>query len=297
MIEEKKRFWELDFLRGICVILMVLDHFLFVIMYTMPQIGKMLGTSLWDGASKWLENNYWWSTFRISIRFPVLFIFFLICGISCTLSHSNAKRGLLLGIVACAITFITVIVERVFGVMTSIYFGVLHMLSVAILLYALFDFLGGLIKKSGKTEEQKRAKKLVGELLAPSVGLIIFIVFFACLYGGIYGDIFNSNVVIEDKTASTLASLFVYIAPNVGGGTIGGTDYWPLLPWAAIVLIGGFIGRFVYNNERAKNFLMPLDGKWNKPVCFVGRHALIIYVFHQVLVIILLSVVTLFALI
>lgn len=28
-----------------------------------------------------------------------------------------------------------------------------------------------------------------------------------------------------------------------------------------------------------------LDGKWNKPVCFIGRHTLIVYVAHLVFIV------------
>lgn len=294
---KKRRFWELDFIRGICVILMVFDHVMFVVMYAMPQIGAMLGTDKWNGVSEWLENNYWYGNLRICVRFPVLFLFFLICGISCTLSRSNAKRGGLCFAVACAVSIVTIIVDMLFDLGISIYFGVLHMLGIAMLLYALFDFLGGLLAKFVKSEKGKRIATEAGKYLAPVVGLILFTVYFACFYKGITGDIFDSNVVISDKGASIFASFFVNIMPDVGGGTIGGADYWPLLPWAAIVLMGGFIGRLVYKNERAKNFAARLDGKWNKPICFVGRHALIIYICHQVAAIALLFIVTLFMLI
>ncbi len=298
-ISKKKRFWELDFIRGICVILMVIDHVLFVAMYAMPQIGVMLGTDKWNGIGEWLNDNYWYGNFRLCIRFPVLFLFFLICGISCTLTKSNAKRGVLCLAVACAVTTVTVLIDKVMNIGISIYFGVLHMLGIAMLLYALFDFLGGLPAKKIKDERGKHIAAEVGKYLAPTIGAILFIVYFACFYGGIEGDVFNSNVVIKDESLSVFASFFVNIFPNSNSGiaSIGGADYWPLLPWAAVVLIGGFIGRLVYNDDRIKYFAAPIDGKWNKPICFVGRHALIVYVCHQVAAVALLFVVTLFMLI
>lgn len=296
-VRKKKRFWELDFIRGLCVVLMVFDHVMFVMMYAMPSVGAMLGTDKWNAIANWIEDNYWLSDLRKCVRFPVLFLFFLICGISCTLSKSNLRRGGLCFAVALAVTAVTVTIDAIFGLGVSIYFGVLHMLGIAMLLYALFEFLGRLPARLIKDEKKKVTAKKIGEYLAPTVGLILFVVYFCCLFKGITGDIFDSNVVIEDKGASTFASLFVNIMPDVGGGTIGGADYWPLLPWAAIVLMGGFIGRLVYNNDKIKYFASPLDGKWNKPICFVGRHALIIYVCHQAAAVALLFIVTLFMLI
>ena len=40
----KERFWELDFLRGLCVVLMVFDHFMYCLWDIMPSINQMLGT-------------------------------------------------------------------------------------------------------------------------------------------------------------------------------------------------------------------------------------------------------------
>lgn len=294
---KKRRFWELDFIRGLCVVLMVFDHVMFLVMYAMPELGAMLGTDKWDAPAEWISEHYWMSDLRICVRFPVLFLFFLICGISCTLSRSNAKRGGLCFAVAMGVTAVTVLVDMVFGLGVSIYFGVLHMLGIAMLLYAALDLVGELPARLIKDERKRGIAERMSKFLAPTVGLVLLIVFFTCFFGGIIGDTFDSNVVIADKGASIFASFFVNIMPGVGGGTIGGADYWPLLPWAAIVLVGGLIGRLVYKNERIKFFASKLDGKWNKPICFVGRHALLIYVCHQVVALVVLFVVTLFMLI
>ena len=43
-----ERFWELDFARGVCVILMVFDHFMYCLWDVMPVINDVLGTRLFD---------------------------------------------------------------------------------------------------------------------------------------------------------------------------------------------------------------------------------------------------------
>lgn len=298
LLENKKhRFWELDFLRGICVLLMVFDHCMFTMGYLMPSTGAELGTNMWEGMYSFVNNVYWYGSLRSYAHVIVVCIFFLICGISCTLSRSNFKRGILCFLAGCAVTFVTVIADRVMpqdSEPIAIYFGVLHMLGIAMLLYGALDNLGLLIAKIGKSEQTKKITKIIGDYLTPTVGLIFLIIFFACFFQSLsYGEL-TTNIVIKDKSSSVLASIFIGVKPydNNGEWIIGGSDYWPLLPWVAIVLIGGFIGRGLYHSK-AKNYLAKLDGKWNKPICFVGRHALLIYVAHQVAIFVLCFIITL----
>lgn len=275
-LKKRRRFWELDFLRGLCVILMVFDHAMFTISSLMPSFNK----AFWGNAAI-VAGDFFYGEFRASVRLVVLFCFFILCGISCTLSRSNLKRGGLCFLVGCGITFFTVMADMIFDLGVSIYFGVLHMLGVSILLYGILDKLGALIAKPFKNKKTKKIIKTIGEYIAPTVGLISFIIFFAIFYSGMQGDMFGTSVVIEDESMSLLASLFIPIQSSYA---IGGADVWTLFPWASIVLMGGFIGRSVYNNPNAQNYLARLDGRWNSVICFIGKHALIIYALHQVII-------------
>lgn len=290
----KSRIWELDFVRGICVILMVLDHIMYSIMDVAPFMDIMLGKSVWDNISLWIQDVYWYSGLRTYVRFLVLGAFFIVCGTSCSLSRSNFKRGALCFLVGCGVSCVTVIIDKIFAVGISIYFGVLHMLGVSILVYALLTELGKLICKLGKSEKTKVVTRTIGDYLAPIMGVILLIVYFTCFFEGIKGDMPITNVKIEDKSMSVLASLFVNVQYSSIEHIVGGADFWPLFPWLAIVLVGGFVGVGIYKSK-ARNYLARFDGKWNKPVCFVGRHALLIYVAHQVAAVALLFLITLIA--
>lgn len=293
LLNEKHRFWELDFVRGLCVLLMILDHAAYSIMRVAPMIDEMLGKTIWDGASSWVANSYWYGDFRTLVRFFVLGAFFLICGISCTFSRSNAKRGTICFFVGCFLTFVTTLIDQIFDMGISIYFGVLHMLGVSMLIYAGLQAIGRKIQKLGKTEKNKAITSAIGDYLPSVVGIILLIVYFACWYDGIRGDMPITDSAIDDVALSKLVSLFVNL--NVSSEfVIGGSDYWTLLPWSAIVLAGGAIGVGLYKSK-AKNYLAFADGKWNKPICFLGRHALAAYVLHQVAVVVVLFLVTLIA--
>ena len=59
-------------------------------------------------------------------------------------------------------------------------------------------------------------------------------------------------------------------------------------PYAAVILAGGILGRALYHTSY-KYTLMPLDGAWNKGVCFLGRHSAFIFVAHMVVIPVLLA--------
>lgn len=59
-------------------------------------------------------------------------------------------------------------------------------------------------------------------------------------------------------------------------------DYFPLLPWFGLALIGLFIGNTFYKNNK-RQFRIPELSRIKSIglFCFLGRHSLIIYLLHQ----------------
>ena len=103
MIGEKKRYWELDFVRGLCVLLMIFDHAMFSFADVLPGIWEMFNVKFFGGLPD-LALDYWTWNFRQVFRIFVFTAFFVLCGISCTFSRSNLKRGIKAFLVATAIT-------------------------------------------------------------------------------------------------------------------------------------------------------------------------------------------------
>jgi uncharacterized membrane protein len=68
-------------------------------------------------------------------------------------------------------------------------------------------------------------------------------------------------------------------------------DYFPLLPWFGVVLIGIFLGNSFYQNN-ARKFSLKDHSQFmlSRGLCFLGRHSLIIYLLHQLLIVGLLYV-------
>lgn len=120
----KKRVWELDALRGICIIGMMVVH----MFYDLGAIGgKSLNLPQWF----YLVKNYG----------HILFV--LISGICATLTtHTTLKRGLVVFGCGLLVSYVTMFMEFVIALPDfnglHIWFGILHMLGVCMLLYPLF---------------------------------------------------------------------------------------------------------------------------------------------------------------
>jgi len=116
MEEKNNRIWEVDFLRGTAIILMVLFHLLY-------DLNEFYGYKI----------NYQEGYINLIGKSSAL-LFISISALSCSLSSSNFKRGLKILLLAFAITLITYIYDA----NTYINFGILHLIGTSILFYKFF---------------------------------------------------------------------------------------------------------------------------------------------------------------
>lgn len=117
----RSRIWEIDFLRGLSIILMVFYH----AGYDLNEfcgIKTLAGVGI-DVSGPGLSGA--------QLFFAGLFI--LLSGISSTLSRSNVRRALRLLAIALVVTAVT----YVFDASQPIHFGILHCLGTSILIYGL----------------------------------------------------------------------------------------------------------------------------------------------------------------
>jgi len=110
-MENNVRIWEIDFLRGIAILLMGFSHLIYDlnVFFKLP-VGYQEGIGYYTG--------------KVAAS-----LFILIAGLSCSLSRNNLKRGLVLIGLGLLITLVTSI--AVPG--SNIVFGILHFLGVSIL--------------------------------------------------------------------------------------------------------------------------------------------------------------------
>lgn len=123
MSEKKERIWELDALRGLCILGMIAVHFCFDL-----QAFGGLRLDLPD-----------WFLFMQQYG-HVLFI--LISGICATLARKTARRGLIVLGAGLLVSYVTLMLEFLGGFFgLGIWFGILHLLGVCMLLYPAFRHL------------------------------------------------------------------------------------------------------------------------------------------------------------
>lgn len=184
---------------------------------------------------------------------PLIAITFIsISGVCCSLSRSNLKRGVRLLLIALAVTLVTVFITP--G--NEIYFGVLHLLSIAMIIYALLE------------------KPLAH--IPPLAGAAVCLILYFLLWG-----VPRGYLGIEQFKICSLPS-FLYSSEYLAflgfpSATFFSADYFPLVPHLFLFLCGCFLG-MLGKTRGFPQFLQPLRVR---PLAFLGRHSLEIYVVHQ----------------
>ena len=239
----KDRAWELDFLRGIALLMMLFMHMSWDVRYEFRA-----------DVFSYLETGWFWSFVH-----PVIVVLFVsVSGICCTFSRNNIKRGLKLLAATMVLVIGTYIVTKFAGIECLIIFNVLAVLTCGIFLYALITFI----------EKKTNAKANVINVIMGLVGLYIVI----CGCDIHYMDYSTDNLI------------FLPLGFEISGSPWM-ADYMPLFPWLGVFLIGCVIGRVCYKEKKT---LFAGRGKVltaiSRPVEFIGRHSLIIYLVHQPIV-------------
>jgi uncharacterized membrane protein len=108
------RIQSIDAVRGLCVIMMVIHHFLFDLVEFLDAPAWLFSNSVFDG-----------------LHYVFAGLFILLSGVSSRFSRSNVRRGLKVIAAALVITLITVLIEM------PIYFGILHFLGFSMVFYGI----------------------------------------------------------------------------------------------------------------------------------------------------------------
>ncbi len=222
----RDRIWEIDFLRGLSIILMVGYHLLY-------DLGAMVGLKSFLGFSTDLSTPAW-----LTAQYFFAALFVVLSGISSTLSRGNVRRALKLLAVAILVTAVTFVFNRA----ATVHFGILHCLGVSILLYGL-----ALEKAIARACAVAGAAVIGLGLALPFVMKSVTIRFDWLLPLGIHSPAYSSF------------------------------DYFPVLPWFGVFLVGAALGKSVYAPRRSliRRRLPTMF------INFAGRHSLLIYILHQ----------------
>lgn len=250
---DKNRIFFIDELRGFSILCMIFYHafYLFDSFFA------------WDWADKFFN-------FFMPVQPLFAGIFIFLCGISCTFSRNNLKRGLILLGIALGFTFVTaVIMPKMDFVGSEIYFGILHFLAISILIYALFS-------------------KFFSKI-SPIFGIILC----AALYpftSNVAKGVLNYGDLVSFKIPEMLYETDYLMPLGIYSESFFSADYFPLLPNFFIFLSGVFAG-FIFAQkgypEWAKKKRVPFFG-------FLGRYTLPIYVVHMPVIYALGFIITMF---
>ena len=186
-----KRIWELDAMRGLCVIGMVLVHLLFNLSFLFGVLD--------------LQNAPWFYFLSDWGGIP----FFLISGICATFSSRTVIRGAVVfgcGLLCSGVT-VAMYLLGFTGVGFIIYFGVLHCLGICMILWSLF----------------KRLPKIAQLLI--SAGIIATGLYIS---GNVHTEhlwLLPFGLVREDLVTSDFFPLLPYLGYFLAGSFLGNTLY------------------------------------------------------------------------
>ena len=256
----RQRFWEVDALRGVSILTMIVYHTLWDLWYwrVLPDI------VLWEGFWKY------WQRFTAGS-------FLILVGVSLTLVYRRERasqppgsrlflRYLRRGLKIFGLGMVITVVVAVAGV-GRVDFGILHLIGAAtVLAYPLLGL---------------RWPNLLLWLAFSLVGKWIKPLRFDGRWLPLVFGPWMTSVFVDGHWLAPIG-----IPPTI----YPAVDYFPLVPWFGVVLLGVWVGNWFYADNRR---LIPLPG-WGElaPVRglrFLGRHSLAIYLVHQPLILLVLA--------
>jgi len=225
----KQRFWEIDFTRGIAIIMMIIYHELWNMIYIFN-----LKINLSDP---------FWRLFQITTASLFLLLVGISLSISNTNSNANLQKYLKRGIIIISYGMIVGIIAGMAIPNSNIFFGILHLIGTSIIISYFF-------------------RKHTYASLISGIGILLLPLFIK--------ENYTQNIIL--------------IILGISKSAIKTYDLFPIIPWLGIVLIGLFFGRILYSdNKRQFRIIQIEENSIIKIICYLGKHSLIIYLLHQVI--------------
>lgn len=228
------RFLELDLLRGLAVIGMIIFHLFYLLNYFDVVVSEMF--------------SGWWHVLGQFVRFSFLGL----VGVGMVISYS--RSGILRQWRRAGIIFVLALVVSIATLLVIpdqyVKFGILHLIALGIFVLSFVVRL-------------------------PVIALILGI---AAIFLGQWIAGFNTD------------SLLPFIL-GAKSETIFSIDYFPIFPWISVVCFGIFLGNLLYAEKEAGfNLAGKFSRKIFKPILFLGRNSLMVYMLHVPIIIFLLWV-------
>lgn len=218
------RYYEVDALRGIALLCMIIYHTLFCL-YFFTNITPWFDPAVHSGV-------------------PIAACFIGIAGLSLVLAKAKPKKYLVRGLELIGLGLCITLVTWFFYPSGFVVFGVLSLIGLGTVLAIPF------------------VSEKVKWFVPAALGVIVVLL----------------NLIVS-KMYLSIPYLIPLGFKIYGFSTL---DYEPLIPWFGVMLLGLAVGKLLYPGGKRRSFLEKLGSmpRVLTPLCFAGRHTLIIYLAH-----------------
>ncbi|NLB40410.1 MAG: DUF1624 domain-containing protein [Erysipelotrichaceae bacterium] len=292
MKKKAKRIFEIDLLRGLLIIMMVVDH----LAYDFGQLAPSF--FLVSDAPQALRDliewcyNYWYEAWRINFRYAVIALFFILSGLSTYLSRNSIKRGKVVLGFGAIISIFSYFLSITLKTDLFIFFGIISCLGLAMITYSLFRTL---IIKMTKSKTFWLWTSLFLAILFTGVGYWMRLEVATVpvdaqnwwfIINGRMTPTINSYRIIQGVFTPIVYGLDVKL-DIVLGRLWYGVDWAGLFPYLGYTFFGGFLGELLYAQKKSLIFKResvvwhPVE-KVFRPLTFIGSKTIYIYLMHQV---------------
>jgi uncharacterized membrane protein len=268
------RLWEIDGTRGVAIIMMVIFHTVFDLsFFSLYPVDVATG---------------FWRYFA----YATASLFLFVVGVSLVVSHARAaetlsgfrlmKKFLLRGAGIFALGLLVTLATWIYLGQGFVIFGILHLIGISVMLSPFFF-------------RFRKFNFILGVLC------ILFGLFVVSGLGPVYLQAFGiepagswsvgSTPLISWSTAGTIVSV-ILLPFGIHSPAFWSVDYTPLFPWFGMVLVGLGAGEYLYAGGVRQFSIRPLPEYISRPLTFLGRHSLVIYLLHQPVIILLLGLLT-----
>ncbi len=188
--------------------------------------------------------------------------FIFVSGVASQYSRNNMKRGILCFFIGMVITFVTAIAVPNLIVV----FGILHFLGISMMIFGVWQ---GIFDK-----------------IPPFIGVIACVLLYI-LTMRVYAGVIGFPGLLELDLPSVLYKTDAFFPLGMHSSSFFSSDYFPIFPWIFVFLGGAFFGVYVKENAMPRFFYNTRF----KFLATVGRYTLWIYVLHQPVIFLILTLI------